>query len=93
MKGSEKLRKKLPDYQGKSLFKFIIVAFITILSSIIFQLFLGALVIMLLYNILLSTTTKDKSYAYYTVVILAQIAFAFAFSGLNFPKRGCSINA
>ncbi|NVM36244.1 MAG: isoprenylcysteine carboxylmethyltransferase family protein [Candidatus Lokiarchaeota archaeon] len=43
MKGSEKLREKLPDYQGKSLFKFMIVAFITFLSSIIFQLLMDSI--------------------------------------------------
>jgi len=43
MKGLEKLREKLPDYHGKSLFKFIIVAFITTLSSIIFQLFMDSI--------------------------------------------------
>lgn len=38
MKGSEKLREKLPDYQGKRIFKFMIITAITILSSLIFQL-------------------------------------------------------
>lgn len=38
MKGVEKLKEKLPDYQGKRIFKFIIIAAIMIISSLIFQL-------------------------------------------------------
>ena len=38
MKGSDKLRKKLPDYQGKRIAIFMILAAITLLSSLIFQL-------------------------------------------------------
>jgi len=38
MKGSEKLREKLPDYQGKRIIPFMILAAIMIFSSLIFQL-------------------------------------------------------
>lgn len=38
MKGSEKIREKLPGYQGKRILKFMIVAVITFLSSLTFQL-------------------------------------------------------
>jgi protein-S-isoprenylcysteine O-methyltransferase Ste14 len=38
MKGSDKLREKLPDYKGKRIAVFMILAVITLLSSLIFQL-------------------------------------------------------
>jgi protein-S-isoprenylcysteine O-methyltransferase Ste14 len=38
MKGLEKLKEKLPDYQGKGILKFLIVVFIVFLSSLSFQL-------------------------------------------------------
>ena len=38
MKGLDKLRGKLLDYQGKSIFKFLIIAAIVFLSSLVFQL-------------------------------------------------------
>ncbi|MHA1933486.1 MAG: methyltransferase family protein [Promethearchaeota archaeon] len=43
MKGIEKLREKLPDYQEKSLNKFFILAFISFLGSLLFQLFMDSL--------------------------------------------------
>jgi protein-S-isoprenylcysteine O-methyltransferase Ste14 len=43
MKGIEKLIERLPDYQGKRIFKFIIVATITFLSSLAFQLFVDSI--------------------------------------------------
>ncbi len=43
MKGSEKLMEKLPDYQGKSIFKFLIVVPLVILISIAFQLIMDSL--------------------------------------------------
>lgn len=43
MKGSKKLREKLPDYQGKRIFRFIIIVFLIFLSSITFQLIMDSL--------------------------------------------------
>jgi protein-S-isoprenylcysteine O-methyltransferase Ste14 len=43
MKGIDKLREKLPDYQGKSLRKFMLVAFIVFLTSLSFQLFMDSI--------------------------------------------------
>jgi len=43
MKGSKKLREKLPDYQGKRILKFLIIAPITFLSSLIFQLIVDSI--------------------------------------------------
>jgi protein-S-isoprenylcysteine O-methyltransferase Ste14 len=43
MKGLEKLREKLPDYQGKSLLKFMIVAIIVFFSSLTFQLIMDSI--------------------------------------------------
>ncbi len=43
MKGIEKLKEKLPDYQGKSIIKFIIIVIIVFLSSIVFQLIMDSL--------------------------------------------------
>ncbi len=43
MKGLKKLREKLPDYQGKRIFKFMIVAVIIFLSSITFQLIMDSI--------------------------------------------------
>ncbi|MHA2283408.1 MAG: methyltransferase [Promethearchaeota archaeon] len=43
MKGLDILKEKLPDYQGKSLRKFMLVAFIVFLSSLLFQLFMDSL--------------------------------------------------
>ena len=43
MKGIEKLREKLPDYQGKIIFKFLIVAILVFLGSILVQLLVDSL--------------------------------------------------
>ena len=43
MKGLEKLRAKLPDYQGKKIFKFVIIFAIMVISSILFQLLMDSL--------------------------------------------------
>jgi protein-S-isoprenylcysteine O-methyltransferase Ste14 len=43
MKGLEKLKEKLPDYQGIRILKFIIIAIITTISSLIFQLIMDSL--------------------------------------------------
>ena len=43
MKGLENLKERLPDYQGKGIFKFIIIVIITFLSSIVFQLIMDSI--------------------------------------------------
>ena len=43
MKGLEKLKEKLPDYQGKRILIFLIVVFIVFLSSLTFQLIMDSL--------------------------------------------------
>ena len=43
MKGLEKLKEKLPNYQGKRLLRFMIIVAIIILSSLAFQLFVDSL--------------------------------------------------
>ncbi|MFX1460748.1 MAG: hypothetical protein ACFFBT_14895, partial [Promethearchaeota archaeon] len=43
MKGLEKLKEKLPDYQGKVKLIFLIVVFIVFLSSLTFQLIMDSL--------------------------------------------------
>ena len=43
MKGLEKLKEKLPDYQGKRILMFLIVVFIVFLSSLTFQLIMDSL--------------------------------------------------
>ncbi|MFX0105713.1 MAG: methyltransferase, partial [Candidatus Hodarchaeota archaeon] len=43
MKGSEKLREKLPDYQGKRIIKFMIIAAVTFFCSLAFQLVVDSL--------------------------------------------------
>ena len=43
MKGIEKLREKLPDYQGKKIYRFNLIALIVFLSSLGFQLILDSL--------------------------------------------------
>jgi len=43
MKGTEKLREKLPDYQGKKIYLFMVIAFIVFLSSLMFQLIMDSI--------------------------------------------------
>ncbi|MFX0057386.1 MAG: methyltransferase family protein [Candidatus Hodarchaeota archaeon] len=43
MKGVEKFREKLPDYQGKRFLLFIAVVLVTLASSLVFQLFMDSL--------------------------------------------------
>ncbi|MHA2181556.1 MAG: hypothetical protein ACXAAH_09050, partial [Promethearchaeota archaeon] len=43
MKGIDKLKEKLPNYQEKSLRRFILAALIVFLSSLFFQLFMDSI--------------------------------------------------
>lgn len=43
MKGIDKLRKKLPDYQGRKIGVFVVTAFIVFVTSLMFQLFLDSI--------------------------------------------------
>ncbi|MEE9378310.1 MAG: methyltransferase [Candidatus Lokiarchaeia archaeon] len=53
MKGSKKLREKLPNYQGKRIYRFILIVFLIALSSITFQLVMDSLSRILLNNSIL----------------------------------------
>jgi len=43
MKGTENLRRKLPDYQGRKIFEFVVLAFLVLLISLLFQIFLDSI--------------------------------------------------
>ncbi len=78
MKGLEKLKEKLPDYQRKKLFKFLIVAFFVFLSSLFFQLFFDSLPRIFKENIILQILAPFTPI--FGSLIILSIGFSLVYS-------------